>query len=239
MITNKSGVYCFRNKLNNKIYIGSSNCIKQRYANHKSKAKEHTCDSKCIAIANAFKKYGFKNFEFKVLLLTDRYYEWEEILIRLLKPEYNIAFITNGKHQPNLGKKFSKKWIDKLGRCNGHSKDTRKLLTKLNKAGGCDLLFEKDDQTLSFTSWVDASNYFNTSSGNIQVSFSRTGKYRDYEITRLSVQRKRVKLSNGIEEEIFDSSYACDRFLDLWRGATSNAIRNNSGVLHNYKVEYI
>lgn len=66
-----------------------------------------------------------ENFTFTVLLTTTDYLFWEEILIKLLKPEYNTATMNNGKLQPNIRKKFSQEWIDKLGKCTGHSDETK------------------------------------------------------------------------------------------------------------------
>lgn len=77
-------------------------------------------------------------------------------MICLLNPEYNIATITNGKQQPNIGKKFSKEWIDKLGKCKGHSKEIRDKLTNINKENACKIIFEKETVFLKFNSWKDA-----------------------------------------------------------------------------------
>jgi hypothetical protein len=76
--------------------------------------------------------------------------------MNLLKPEYNIATITNSKQQPNVGKKFSKEWIAKLGRCEKHSEETREKLSSINKENACQLSFEKNGEVLKFGSWVEA-----------------------------------------------------------------------------------
>lgn len=105
---------------------------------------------------NAYKKYKPENFSFQVIKITKEYLIWEEILICLLKPEYNIATITNGKQQPNIGKKFSKEWIAKLGKCKKHSKETKIKLTSINKENACKIVFEKENIILNFNSWNEA-----------------------------------------------------------------------------------
>lgn len=60
-----SGVYVIQNKLNDKIYIGSSHDIYARWASHKSglKSKKHGN----IKLQRAWDKYGIDNFVFKII----------------------------------------------------------------------------------------------------------------------------------------------------------------------------
>lgn len=236
-IQSEEGVYCLRNKKNSKIYIGSSENVKQRYSSHKSRFKLKKCFSGIMG--NVYQKYNFNDFEFQVLLYTKDYLHWEELLIKLLKPEYNTAGILKQKLQPNLGKKFNQEWIDKLGRCEKHSIETLEKLTKLNKENACRLTFSKEGSVLTFDSWVDAGNYFKVSNTSLINSFKRKKSWKGWVIKKLKTQKKRVLLTFDTNELEFESASKCDKFLNLWRGATSNAIRNKSGNLHNYKVKYI
>lgn len=240
MIPNSSGVYSFYNPVNGKIYIGSSNNLRQRYANYKSQSKKNTIGKPPPCLHNVFNKYGFENIEFKVLLLTEDYREWEEVLIRLLNPEYNISVMVDGKLKPNLGKKFNSQWVSKIKRRTPHDKETKRKLTFLNKQNACKLKFSKDGTVHKFNSWVEASKYFKVSGSAIQNAFKEKGSWREWKIERLTRQKKKVKLTqSNLKELLFDSSYACDKYLNLWRGATSHAIRNMEGRLHQHKVEYI
>lgn len=59
-----AGIYYFRNKINNKYYIGQSIKIRKRVLHHLSNYKTERYNN---AIYRAFKKYGFENFEFGIL----------------------------------------------------------------------------------------------------------------------------------------------------------------------------
>lgn len=59
-----SGVYIIKNKINEKIYIGSTINFKDRWTKHLSgKGNTH--------LFNSIKKYGLENFEFEILELVD------------------------------------------------------------------------------------------------------------------------------------------------------------------------
>lgn len=244
MITNCSGVYCLRNKINNKIYIGSTKNIRSRYYKHRSNFNlKH--NARNAIMDKVYRKYNFSDFEFQVLLTTDDYLLWEDLLIKLLNPEYNTSSMIDGKLQPNLGKKFDKNWIKKITSSSKHSKSTRKHLSKLNKQNACKVKFQKEDTVLTFNSWREAGCYFDIKSKNSASSyFTKTKKSNDrfswkgWNITRVTRQKKEVLFTEGVSKIYFSSSYEVDKHLGLWRGATSNAIKNNNGVLHQYRVEY-
>lgn len=240
-IPRKSGVYIIYNNINNKFYIGSSNNLYKRYCSHKLGIRASGVKNLKI-LYKAYQKYDIDNFTFIVLMITDEYLMWEEILLKLLNPDYNIMTIVDGKQRPNLGKKFDKEWIKKLPRCSKHSIKTRTLLTQLNKNNSCKLRFCSKDlkKILFFDSWVEACQYFNVSNINRKEIENGIYKWRNYIIYKQSLQSKKVLLQISIDKCIeFDSSLKCDKYLNLWRGATSNAIINNKGILHNYKVSYI
>ena len=120
---NKSGVYLITNLINGKNYIGSSVIIQRRlkeYLNPKYIYRNlKKGNSKLL---NAFLKYGYPNFEFKILetiefepsqskserrkLLLER----EQYYMDEIKPEYNI----NLKAGSNLGRKFSEEVRKKM-----------------------------------------------------------------------------------------------------------------------------
>ena len=66
-----SGIYQIKCLSNNKIYIGSSINIYQRWKNHKWNLNKNTHHS--IHLQNCWNKYGESNFEFKVLLICDQH----------------------------------------------------------------------------------------------------------------------------------------------------------------------
>ena len=60
-----SGIYIIRNKINNKVYVGQSVNTKLRIANHKNLLRNNKHENKYLQ--NSYNKYGYKNFEFKVI----------------------------------------------------------------------------------------------------------------------------------------------------------------------------
>lgn len=63
------GIYCIKNKITNKVYIGQSKNIKSRWRKHKSELKNGTHDNDYLQMA--WDKYGENNFIFRVLELCD------------------------------------------------------------------------------------------------------------------------------------------------------------------------
>lgn len=85
----KSGVYKITNLVNGDFYIGSTNCLLERYRGHLSDLKRAKSNS--FILQNAVIKYGLVNFEFSTIEVCDNYREREIILMEELKPKYNIV----------------------------------------------------------------------------------------------------------------------------------------------------
>lgn len=60
-----SGVYAILNILNNKKYVGSTKCFKERFAEHRSQLRRG--NHKNIHLQNAYNKYGEEYFKFIIL----------------------------------------------------------------------------------------------------------------------------------------------------------------------------
>ena len=87
----KSGIYRWTNKLNNKIYIGSSINLSRRFKEYYN--YNHISDPKRnFPIHSALLKYGYSNFGLEILEYcnTSNLINREQYYINLLKPEYNI-----------------------------------------------------------------------------------------------------------------------------------------------------
>jgi group I intron endonuclease len=63
---NQSGIYCIRNKVNNKVYIGKAKCIYRRIRQHINLLNKRSKDENNHLI-NAWHKYGRENFEYFVV----------------------------------------------------------------------------------------------------------------------------------------------------------------------------
>lgn len=94
------GVYQIRNKLDNKLYIGSSNNIEGRW-------KSHAYKSTNKHLRAAIKKYGINNFEFSILMTCDpdSLLDNEQHYMDKYSPKYNASKIA-GK----VGKLSKKIW---------------------------------------------------------------------------------------------------------------------------------
>lgn len=75
-----SGIYEIRNIINNKVYIGSSKDVYERWKKHKNDLKNHNHHSEHLQ--HAWNKYGEKNFKFSIiekcqfndLIIREQYY---------------------------------------------------------------------------------------------------------------------------------------------------------------------
>lgn len=105
----KSGIYRWTNKVNNKIYIGSSVDLSRRlkeYYNYNYISKK----TRNFPIHNALLKYGYSSFKLEILEYCDKskLIECEQYYLDLLKPEYNV--LTNAGS--NLGFKHTEATIE-------------------------------------------------------------------------------------------------------------------------------
>lgn len=85
-----SGIYCLRNKVNNKKYVGSSKNMYSRLHKHRCLLKKNKHENHYLQ--NAINKYSLDSFEVSILefvkvgeLLTK-----EQFYVDYLQPEYNI-----------------------------------------------------------------------------------------------------------------------------------------------------
>lgn len=61
------GIYKITNQINNKIYVGQSVHIVQRWSQHKYQAKDPTELGHNSILHEAFRKYGVDNFTFEII----------------------------------------------------------------------------------------------------------------------------------------------------------------------------
>ena len=107
----KSGVYCIKNLVNGKKYIGSSINVFKRKNRHFSELKN--LKHKNIKLQRSFNKHGRDNFIFYVIELVEDKNNLiirEQYYINKEKPEYNINLIANS----SLGVKRSEETKEKV-----------------------------------------------------------------------------------------------------------------------------
>lgn len=130
----KSGIYMWKNKINGKIYIGSSVDLAKRLRNYFNIS--YLSDLKDIMlIYKALLAHGFVNFRLEILehCESSELLKREQHYIDLLKPEYNILKIAGSR----LGVKHSEEAKAKikagaLGRSEEALAKNREHLKKLN-----------------------------------------------------------------------------------------------------------
>ena len=114
----KAGVYRLTNKLNGKIYIGSSVNLGRRFTEYfSSKYLQNVLDRSKSPICRALLKYGYSNFSLEILEYCERdnVRAREQHYLDNLEPEYNIL-----------------KTADSLSGYT-HSEETRALIGKANQ----------------------------------------------------------------------------------------------------------
>lgn len=84
-IPTTGGIYCFKNKVNNKIYIGSAKNLRKRLVQHLSNLRLNKHHS--IHFQNAWNKYGEENFDYEVIELI------EDVSILLVREQYYLNTI--------------------------------------------------------------------------------------------------------------------------------------------------
>lgn len=115
----KGGVYKLTNIINNKIYIGSTCCFKDRKSKHKNKRNKSM-------ISRAIFKYGWNNFTFEILEYCDKEFllERENYYFDIFEPFSE----NNGYNILRVAK--SNGWLN-----HRHTDDTKKLMS--DKKKGC------------------------------------------------------------------------------------------------------
>tara|TARA_R110002096_G_scaffold415148_1_gene616589 strand:+ start:113 stop:643 length:531 start_codon:yes stop_codon:yes gene_type:complete len=96
------GIYTITNKLDGKMYVGSSNNVNKRITAHKSELKNNKHVN--AKLQNAVNKYDLSNFEFKLLdeCELDHQFAIECYWYNLLNPSYNLVDVN-----PNGGRSWS------------------------------------------------------------------------------------------------------------------------------------
>ena len=245
----KCGIYCIKNIVNNKCYIGSSTHIYYRLRRHKSDLlrKNHANP----ILQNAYNKYGADSFVVSIIeectedivLLREQHY------IDTLLPVYNITReVINNRLSPESRLKISNtmKAKAKAGiRVNCMNEAKRKQIDLYD----CNCKFIK-----KFDSYNDAGRYLKelyprlTPDSISTIVKGRRGRYRDHYLIKPECQCDNsdprfeftnIKLTNIITgiEQVFKSIKAITEVLNCSKSAIHVAIRNNKLLLKKFKVE--
>jgi len=149
---NLSGIYCIKNKINNKSYIGSAINFGRRFRQHRHLLRNNKHHSQYLQ--RSWTKYGETNFVFQILEIVEdkaSLISREAYFFSILSPEFNVSKIYptrlgskcsaeqkkrmsdahKGKPNPRKGVKTGKPaWNS--GKTNVYSKETLLKMSKSN-----------------------------------------------------------------------------------------------------------
>jgi group I intron endonuclease len=134
-----SGIYKITNKVNGKIYIGSTKNIKRRWKNHLNYLRRNAHPNNYLQ--NAWNKYGEENFEFEIIefveeekLLEREQYWIDKLNATDKKIGYNIALFAGS---PMKGRKHTEETLNKVSKASRYwhikNKGTEKYNSYLQK----------------------------------------------------------------------------------------------------------
>ena len=245
----KCGIYCIKNIVNNKCYIGSSTHIYYRIRRHKSDLirKVHANP----ILQNAYNKYGADSFVVSIIeeCTEDRVLVREQYYIDTILPVYNITKeVINNRPSTESRLKISNTMKAKVQagiRVNPMNEDKRKEINLYD----CKCNFIK-----RFDSYNDAGRYLKvlyprlTPDSISIVVKSRRGRYKDYYLIKPNAQCDtsnprnefvNIKVTDVITntETVFKSLKDITEHLNCSKSAIHTAIRKNRPLLKKYKVE--
>ena len=132
------GIYLIRNKINNKVYVGQSVNIKDRWSNHKRELEKgiHYNDH----LQKSYNKYGKINFEFKVIEYCEEE-KLDELEVYWIKYFDSMKWEKgyNSESGGNKNKRFSEERIKKItGEGNpmfnkNHTEETKNIIRNKNR----------------------------------------------------------------------------------------------------------
>lgn len=135
-----SGIYCYKNALNGKMYVGQSRNLKSRLCGHNSDLEKGR--DACLLLQRAVTKYGMDNFSVLVLEyceikdLNEREIFWIHNLSSLSPTGYNIKHGgLSGKHSEQTKQKISNALLGENNPFYNNPDKTRNnmMLAKLGK----------------------------------------------------------------------------------------------------------
>jgi group I intron endonuclease len=184
------GIYKIENKVNGKIYIGSSIEVHVRLMNHKYMLRANKHDNEYLQ--KSFNKYGEDNFIFSLVELCD-------IAELIVKENFYIDKFSS--NDLKLGYNLAK--VNEFRRNNFNNevkiKNSKINLLKNGNFTKFKALNISDNKEIEFDSLVDAANYL------VENSFSK-GKLRNIR-QKISFCLRNKKVNNGNKGSIRKTAY--------------------------------
>lgn len=257
-------VYCFINKINNKIYIGETvkSNYEERFNEHKSKAELGIVNY----FYNAIRKYGWDNFDKIILFQTEVLDNTDEnkIILNDIVNEKEVYYINYyNSFNPNKGYNLTKGGDGVVGY--KHSEETKKLYSEQrsgenhwkygkNNVGGHEILqFDLDFNLIqTWPSMSEISRQLGYNSNNISnCCNNKLIKYKgfiwvrksDYFEGYLEKYKSRAKCTSSdrsvlqydFDGNLVNKFISCKQAGDsLGKGSVSTAASGRDSQLHGY-----
>ena len=244
-----SGIYQIKNKVNSKVYIGSSNNIKRRWQKHKALLRHNKHQNSHLQAA--WNKYGEDNFIFSIIELCsiDSLLDREQYFINMINPEYNQTLVA-GKVEMTTDRRKKLSCSIAQAYKDGKMQRTIKTIYQYDLRG---------NYIREYASLGEASNALNISISNL--SCAANGKcniaggyvWRFYKADKLDVwfnrmgrpitkepyKLKNIKivLINNNKYLVFKNAKEVSNIIGCSTSKVYNSIRRNSLLLNKYKVE--
>jgi len=133
---NKAGIYKWKNKINNKCYIGSSENLSCRLSFYYSNSSmESLLKRSKSQICSALLKHGLYNFSLEIIEYCEpsKCLEREAFYLKTLKPEYNIAKEPGASMSGRKHSDESKQIISDKKKGQTLSNKTKKIILDIKK----------------------------------------------------------------------------------------------------------
>ncbi len=218
---NKSGIYRWTNKINNKIYIGSAVKLNERLSNYYNINFQNIKHRSLIK--NAILKYKISNFSIDILEYCDKdtLLKREQYYIDNMKPEYNILKIAGsrlghklsmetklkisrqliGKKRPMYGKPISKEILKKrveFHKCNILTLEAKNRLALTNKGITVKVYDNTNNLIKKFSSIKETAKYYNVGVKFIRKYLDNNKNFQGFTIkSEIKSKKDRVGLRPG------------------------------------------
>nr|QJQ35508.1 GIY-YIG endonuclease [Fusarium begoniae] len=239
---NKSGIYRWLNKKDNKCYVGSATILPRRIKRYFS--VKGLNNSNCRLISRALLKHGHSNFRLEILehCKKDVLYKREQYYMDMYKPVYNILKVAGSslgyKHSPEVLMKLKTREISNRGYSTvviNKKDDTCKEFRSMRKAAE----YLKTHKTKVF-------NYANTDmliEGTYLIRCSMLIRTQDID-TSLTSKNGGVKICNIDDNQIrvFSSKTQLAKYLGIEFGLTisvttiSDYVKSGRLYKNKYKI---
>jgi predicted GIY-YIG superfamily endonuclease len=167
----KSGIYMFKNLINGKQYIGSSENLRRRFYEYFS--PNYLIRNNSMYICRALRKYGLENFLLEILEYCEpsQCIEREKHFIKLFSPAYNI--VQDPTAPPMAGRKHSPETIEKISGENHHMFGKARPLGSGSPSQKVKVFDQKTNKTTTHDSISEAAKSLSISSSSIRSYFCK------------------------------------------------------------------